>query len=68
VVTAPDSAPEMKNWKEIIDIRNPIGERQGIDERIRLRGVRPIARRPRRNGPYGNVLRGRGLLRAAARG
>ena len=26
-----------KNWEEITDPRNPFGERQGIDERIRLR-------------------------------
>jgi amidase len=26
-----------KNWEDVQDIRNPLGERQGIDERIRLR-------------------------------
>jgi len=32
-----DQRAAFKNWEEITDPRNPFGERQGIDERIRLR-------------------------------
>ena len=32
-----DQRAAFKNWEEIDDIRNPLGERQGIDERIMLR-------------------------------
>jgi amidase len=32
-----DQRAAFKNWEEITDPRNPAGERQGIDERIRLR-------------------------------
>jgi amidase len=32
-----DQRAAFKNWEAITDIRNPSGERQGIDERIRLR-------------------------------
>jgi amidase len=32
-----DQRAAFKNWEAITDIRNPAGERQGIDERIRLR-------------------------------
>ena len=32
-----DQRAAFKNWEETDDIRNPIGERQGIDERIMLR-------------------------------
>jgi Asp-tRNA(Asn)/Glu-tRNA(Gln) amidotransferase A subunit family amidase len=31
-----DQRAAFKNWEEISDPRNPLGERQGIDERIRL--------------------------------
>ena len=32
-----DQRAAFKNWEAITDIRNPLGERQGIDERVRLR-------------------------------
>jgi len=32
-----DQRAAFKNWEAITDIRNPFGERNGIDERIRLR-------------------------------
>ena len=32
-----DHRAGFKNWEEIADPRNPLGERQGIDERIMLR-------------------------------
>ena len=32
-----DQRAAFKNWEETDDIRNPIGERQGIDERLMLR-------------------------------
>jgi amidase len=32
-----DQRAAFQNWEAITDIRNPLGERQGIDERVRLR-------------------------------
>lgn len=32
-----DQRAAFKNWEETTDIRNPLGQRQGIDERIKLR-------------------------------
>jgi len=32
-----DQRAAFKNWEDVTDIRNPIGERQGVDERIMLR-------------------------------
>jgi Asp-tRNA(Asn)/Glu-tRNA(Gln) amidotransferase A subunit family amidase len=32
-----DQRAAFKNWEEITDIRGPLGKRQGIDERIKLR-------------------------------
>ena len=31
------AAPRFKNWEEVTDPRNPLGGRQGVDERIMLR-------------------------------
>jgi Asp-tRNA(Asn)/Glu-tRNA(Gln) amidotransferase A subunit family amidase len=32
-----DQRASFKNWEELTDVRRPLGERQGIDERIKLR-------------------------------
>ena len=32
-----DQRAAFKNWEEVTDMRNPLGERQGVDERIMLR-------------------------------
>lgn len=32
-----DQRAAFKNWEEVTDMRNPLGQRQGIDERIMLR-------------------------------
>ena len=32
-----DGRAAFKNWEEVIDPRNPLGQRQGVDERIMLR-------------------------------
>jgi Asp-tRNA(Asn)/Glu-tRNA(Gln) amidotransferase A subunit family amidase len=32
-----DQRASFKNWEEITDVRQPLGERQGIDERFKLR-------------------------------
>ena len=34
---ATTAAPRFKNWEEVADPRNPLGGRQGVDERIMLR-------------------------------